>query len=1073
MYYALPVESVLSQLGASKTHGLSSDEVASRQKLHGMNVLPMGRKVTFLEKLWNEINSVLIYVLLVGAVLSFAFNHLADAIVILGVIVVNVFVSLYMESKAESTSEKLKAMMSSTATVIRDGQKQTIPSVEVTVGDLVFLTAGDIVPADGRVVASADLNVLEAALTGESHAILKSPVAIGSEHSTVPVAECTNMVFSSTQVLKGTATFVVTGIGKDSEIGKISDMLSNVQHQKTPLMIQLDVFARYLAICIIALALIALGVALGRGYSIADSFSFAIGIAVAAIPEGLPSVVTITFAIGVRYMVSQRAIIKTLPAVETLGSVSVICSDKTGTLTQNSMTVTSFANSLGIFDFTDTGIVGEEEGAKMSEIESLLALLPGLFCNDSVLKQTASPTVSGLGGYEVHGDPTEACIFSIFAKVVDGLVQKDVASVENFIGSSNSGEGSTTTTNVAVTLNGLLKKYPRIAEVAFDSSTKYMATLHEISKVDCARWFGASLVDHVSTPTVRVIFVKGAPERIVSMTSAVPAAWEARNESLASRGMRVLGLAFRIVPPAGAVNATPCSSLDALVDADIFTARREFTMLSLVGIIDPPRPEAIVAVSVAQEAGIAVKMITGDHAGTALAIAKQLGIQRNPTIFGEDVSRITKVRKLSRLRSRSRVGTVEDTMRPVTGRDLDQALNESEALFDQLVLKNHVFARTTPEHKLKIVQSLQRQGIICSMTGDGVNDAPALKAANIGVAMGITGTGVAKEAAKMVITDDNFATIVEAVRIGRCTYHNLVKVLAFVLPTNGGQAFSIIMALVIGLEVPITALQILWVNMITSITLGLVLAFEKPHRDIMHAPPRRSTKPVFGKFLSWRLLFVTVVLVFAVLGNYQWEQQDHPEYSPKRLRTLAVNTLSVCQIAYLFCCRSLRSLSSPYQTFFADSREIWLGIVSVGGFQALFTYAPPFQYIFQTEYMDGWSWGKCLIFGVITYLVIELEKLCAFHTMKSRRRFWMWFCRQSCCLKAAAITKAGNDEFPDLESAAISMEEVEVSDRINNEVAEVRDDSEEEYPVDDFLDESFISLEGERARTLTIPFEEL
>lgn len=1061
-YYEMTVDDVIGMLQTDRANGLSTSESASRLQKYGLNVLPMGRKVSFLEKLWNEINSVLIYVLLVGAALSFAFNHYPDAVVIFGVIIVNVTVSLYMESKAEGTSEKLKAMMSPSATVFRDAEKHTVPSMEITVGDIILLQAGDIVPADGRVIGSTDLQVLEAALTGESHAIAKIPAALVRENAhAVPIAERTNMVFSGTQVLKGTGSVVITGIGKDSEIGKISDMLGNVQSQKTPLMLQLDVFARYLAIGIISLSIIALGVAFGRGYDAADSFSFAIGIAVAAIPEGLPSVVTITFAIGVRYMAMQRAIIKTLPAVETLGSVSVICSDKTGTLTQNLMAVTSFANDVGVYDFGADGVTPENEFSEdiISEQAAIFGLLPGVFCNDSTIK-VVTATADG-ANYEVNGDPTEACIFSVVANRLAKMIGKGPTEIDALWGGEKPENLAGSVTNPAVVVNAWLKRYPRLAEVPFDSSTKYMATLHEVSTADCALWFGGSAVAGITASTVRIIFVKGAPERVMSMTSAPVASWQAKGEALASRGMRVLGLAYRLVTA-----DSPCASQNALAEEDIFTGKNDFTMLTLLGIIDPPRPEAIVAVGNAQQAGIAVKMITGDHPVTALAIAKQLGIHRNPLLLNEELTREARARTISRARSRSRAGTIDD-IRAVTGHDLDAALNTSEATFDELVLNNHVFARTTPEHKLRIVQSLQRQGVICSMTGDGVNDAPALKAANIGVAMGITGTGVAKEAAKMVITDDNFATIVEAVRIGRCTYHNLIKILAFVLPTNGGQAFSIIMALVIGMEVPITALQILWVNMITSITLGLVLAFEKPHPEIMHVPPRRSTKPVFGRFLAWRLFFITVILVFAVLGNFEWEKIDNGDYSVKRLRTLAVNTLSVCQVAYLFSCRNLRSIATPYRIFVEDSREIWTGILCVAGFQALFTYAPPFQYIFQTEAMDGWSWGKCFIFGVITFVVVECEKSFAMATMRHRRHLWRWVWRLLWpSVSAPALKKAKS--YRDIENAMVERQDVQ------EEVKLPSSNDDDDNNVDEsFVDESFLSLEYSENPALSIPFEEL
>lgn len=635
------------------------------------------------------------------------------------------------------------------------------------------------------------------------------------------------------------------------------------------------------------------------------------------------------------------------------------------------MTVASYADDVHIYDFLEASVNHESTKEVASDGNALSMMIPGIFCNDS----TIAVDSESITGYSIAGDPTEACIFHVVSSLLERMtVNKKAAAF--FPGSNDN-------ISVPSLLTSLLTKYKRLGEIPFDSSTKFMATLHEIDTEDFVKWFGPLPSELLGHSTLRVIFAKGAPEKLLTFAKNSEFSWQEKANNLASRGMRVLALAYRVLPP---TVSTVIRS--ALAKEDISSESKDFRLLSLIGIIDPPRPEAIIAVNDAQRAKIAVKMITGDHPGTAAAIAKQLGIHNNPPLANENMPRLERARTFSRARSRSRTYTSDELVHAVTGNELDKALAMSETAFDEMVISNHVFARTTPEHKLKIVQSLQRQGIICSMTGDGVNDAPALKAANIGVAMGITGTGVAKEASKMVITDDNFATIVEAVRIGRCTYHNLIKILAFVLPTNGGQAFSIIMALVIGMEVPITALQILWVNMVTSITLGLVLAFEQPHPEIMHVPPRRSSKPVFGQFLAWRLFLVTVVLVLAVLGNVEWEHLDHPEYSIHKLRTIAVNTLSVCQVAYLFSCRNLRSMSSLHRIFIEDSLYVWIGVFSVAVFQVIFTYAPPFQYVFVTEDMDGWSWAKCLLLGLCTFVFMEMEKWISHQTAHTRLRFW-------------------------------------------------------------------------------------
>lgn len=441
--------------------------------------------------------------------------------------------------------------------------------------------------------------------------------------------------------------------------------------------------------------------------------------------------------------------------------------------------------------------------------------------------------------------------------------------------------------------------------------------------------------------------VKGAPEKVLSLCYADAAskeAWLRSADKHASRGMRVLALAFRVVP-ADFVFAGHLSSA-----ADVSPSER-CRMACLVGIMDPPRPEAIVAVARAQTAGITVKMITGDHPVTAMAIGRMLGLR---TDRGQEA---------------------------ITGADLDRIMAQSMATFDVTILRNDLFARTTPEHKLRIVESLRRQGLVCSMTGDGVNDAPALKAANIGVAMGITGTEVAKDAADMIITDDNFATIVDAIRVGRCVYDNLIKIIAFVLPSNGGQAFSIVGALVIGVAVPITALQILWVNMITSVTLGIVLAFDRPDEHALEAAPRRANKSIFGRLLTWRLVSVTVLLVLVVLGVFQWEKHRHS--SLNYLRTVCVNALSVAQVAYIFNCRNIR-LNLTAREIFCAGPIVYLGVLAVAVFQVLFTYSPGFQYVFETEGLDGESWGKIILLAVCVFLAVECDKYVA-HRVRAYR----------------------------------------------------------------------------------------
>jgi magnesium-transporting ATPase (P-type) len=440
-----------------------------------------------------------------------------------------------------------------------------------------------------------------------------------------------------------------------------------------------------------------------------------------------------------------------------------------------------------------------------------------------------------------------------------------------------------------------------------------------------------------------VVMMKGAPECVLALcndASRDNEFWLQEAENFAKKGMRVLGLAVKVV------------DVDYVLPDSFSPASlpERFSMVSLVGIMDPPRPEAVVAVKEAQQAGITVKMITGDHPSTAAAIGRLLGL-------------------------------CEERCVAITGRELDQIATESQQRFDETVLNNDVFARTTPEHKLRIIESLRRQGFVSSMTGDGVNDAPALKAANIGVAMGITGTEVAKDAANMIITDDNFATIVDAICVGRAVYANLIKIITFVLPSNGGQAFSIIGALIIDVHVPITALQILWVNMITSVTLGIVLAFDKPGRAVLQDTPRRSTKGIFGRLLSWRMASVTLMLVLVVLGSFEWESY---RYSSERyLRTVAVNALSIAQIGYVMNCRDVRN-NLPVRELFGGNPYLYVGIVAVIIFQVLFTYAPGFQYVFETEPLDGTSWGRIVLLAICVFIAVEVDKYIA-HKLKEWR----------------------------------------------------------------------------------------
>eukprot|EP01040_Poterioochromonas_malhamensis_P016283 gene16283-18448_t len=616
-FHLLSGEEVLVKLESSVQNGLSDAEAERRWLENGPNELPHAREKTILERLWVQLNSIVILILVTGAALSFGFHHVVDGFVIVGVIVLNVTIGFFSEGKAESSTKKLQVMMGRSAVVLRNGERKAIAARDLTLGDIFLLQAGDIVPADGRVLTSADLNVFEASLTGESHPVLKNSaqlavpslpattngVAPSTTDSDVPLAERTCMVYSSTQVMKGTATCVVTAVGKEWEMGKIHTLLTNVEELKTPLVIQIETFGLYLSVCIIILAAIALLAAFLRKYDVAEAFSIAIGIAVAAIPEGLLTWMIMTFSVGVHYMAKRNVLVKSLPAVETLGAVSVICSDKTGTLTMNKMTVHA------IFDGEKSFNVSDKNQAEKPIIP---LITPGIFCNDTIIRlkeqeqqEQEHDVEAGEESFEIDGDPTEACIFELAVKHYQARGLKD-----------------------------LLKKFERIDEVPFDSATKFMATLHRVPLSELPQILGTSdavlnQTDTYKQNDVYIIFLKGAPERVIDfccdpskVDKAFVKKWKDGAVSLAKNGMRVLGLAYKIIP-------IPEDSSSINLKEEISNHPDCFTISCMIGIVDPPRPAAIEAIKKAQRAGIVVKMITGDHQITALAIGKMLGLQNN------------------------------------------------------------------------------------------------------------------------------------------------------------------------------------------------------------------------------------------------------------------------------------------------------------------------------------------------------------------------------------------------------------------------------------------------------------
>jgi magnesium-transporting ATPase (P-type) len=881
-WHSLPIEATLGRLGAAPT-GLSSADAAARIGSHGRNVLPAAAQKSAWRRFIEQFNNLLIYVLLASAVVTAALGHAVDTAVILGVVVINAVIGFIQEGRAEAALDAIRSMISPKASVLREGRRMTVDAAEVAPGDILLIEAGDRVAADVRLLKARNLRIDEAILTGESAPVDKQiePVA-----ENAALGDRTSMAFSGTLVTSGQGAGVVVATGSHTELGRISGLLGRVQQLETPLVRQMNAFARQLTLIILGLSVIILCFAIFvRGYPIADAFMAIVGMAVAAIPEGLPAVMTITLAIGVQRMAARNAIIRRLPAVETLGSVSVICSDKTGTLTRNEMTVTMIVLGDEAYDVGGVGYAPKGglsvEGREIDPASrQLLAELgrAALLCNDASLRLSGERWI-------VDGDPMEGALVSLGLKL--GQDRQQVA-----------------------------KNWPRVDEIPFDSSHRFMATLHH------------------SHDGQAVVYVKGAPERLIDMCrfaagemSDYPIErerWIAAIDHLACKGQRVLALARLRLP----------SGKGALDFADVDGG---LTLLGIAGIIDPPRSEAIEAVAECQRAGIAVKMITGDHVTTAAAIAGQLGLDHADAAL--------------------------------KGQDIDGLDN---AQLTKAALDASVFARTSPENKLRLVEALQSGGAVIAMTGDGVNDAPALKRADVGVAMGGNGTEAAKEASEMVLADDNFASIVAAVREGRTVYDNLIKVIGWTLPTNGGETMIVAAAILFGLTAPITPVQILWINMVTAVTLGLVLAFEPAEPNLMQRPPRASNEPILSPFLLWRVGLVSVLFAIGAFGIFAWAEGRGLHNA--EARTLVVNTVVVMEIFYLFSVRYLHGASATWKGVLGTP-AVLIGVGCIVVLQLAFTYAPVMQTLFDTRPVAIADGAAVVAVGVVLFAILELEKL--------------------------------------------------------------------------------------------------
>ena len=863
------------------TTGLSAAEAAQRLATHGPNRLTPPKKRGPLLRLLLQFHNVLIYVLLGAAAVTALLGHGVDTAVILGVVIINALIGFIQEGKAEKSLDAIRNMLSLHAMVMRDGGRLEIDATDLVPGDIVLLASGDKVPADLRLIATRSLRIEEAALTGESEPVEKSPEPVAES---APIGDRTGMAYSGTLVVFGQGRGVVVATGDATEIGRISRMLAEVESVETPLLKQMTVFGRWLTAGILVLA----GIALAFGMVVHDQsagemFLAAVGLAVAAIPEGLPAIMTITLAIGVQRMAGRSAIIRRMPAVETLGAVTTICSDKTGTLTKNEMTAQKLATAERLIDVSGVGYAPHGgfmvEGREIDAAELTDIARAALLCNDATLRETG-------GEWKLEGDPTEGALLTLAFKAgLDARFESEAL--------------------------------PRIDNIPFESEHRFMATLHH---------------DHAGRT---IAFVKGAPERVIGMCARQraggedkpidPSLWYARIEELAGDGFRVLALA-----------STPMDKGQReLAFADVETG---LTLLALAGIMDPPREEAIRAVAACHSAGIRVTMITGDHAGTAAAIARSMGL----AIAGS---------------------------KALTGAEVE-AMDDAE--LRQAVRDVDVFARASPEHKLRLVEAMQANGEVVAMTGDGVNDAPALKRADVGVAMGNKGTEAAKEAAEMVLADDNFASIAAAVEEGRTVYDNLRKSIVFILPTNGGEAAMLLIAILLGLTLPITPVQILWVNMVTAVTLSLAVAFERPEPDLMTRPPRDPREPLLNGFMLWRIGFVAALLASTSFGMFLWELERG--LGIEVARTAAVNTLVMGEIFYLFNCRRLTGPILSREGFLGNPRVLQaIGVLLV--LQALFTHLPLMQGLFHTTDLDAAAWLRIVAAGALVLVAVEIEKI--------------------------------------------------------------------------------------------------
>lgn len=883
-WHTLSIHETEDHLDTDIDQGLREETATERIEQHGKNVLPEPKKDPKWLKFVRQFNDVLIYILLAGAVIKAVLGYRLDTIVIALVVLIIGIIGYLQENKAEQALEGIKKMLSPSALVRRDGKRKEIEAEYLVPGDIVYLKPGDKIPVDLRLITAENMKVEESALTGEAITVDKT---LDPLEEKIGLGDRTNLAFSGTSVAAGTGSGIVIATGSKTELGKINASIAEVEKVQTPLIQQTQRFGKTVASVIAGVAVFTFifGYFL-RDYETVELLLAVIGLTVAVIPEGLPAIISIILALGVRQMADNKAIVKNLPSVETLGAVSVICSDKTGTLTKNEMTVQNIQLADRTLRVTGSGYAPEgriefENDVYSNKQDEILneILLAGVTCNDSDLFFDEESKQ-----WMITGDPTEGCLLTLGEKAEESIRPLRV-----------------------------------ISKIPFDSAHKYMATLSPRDEA-------------------HVMYLKGAPDRLFSMAEASDSnfpteMWEEKMTDLAKKGQRVIGVAKRTF-----------NTSKEKIDHDDLYEGIEF--LGLIGIMDPPRPEAIEAVNECQSAGIQVKMITGDHKETAIAIGNELGIS-------------------------TEAGALQGT-------EIDDLTDEELA---DVVGQYNIFARTSPENKTRLVKALQMQDHIVAMTGDGVNDAPALRRADIGVAMGIKGTEVSKEAAEMVLVDDNFNTIFKAVKEGRRVYDNLKKTILFILPTNGAQGFLLLISIFLGTQLPLTALQILWVNMVVAITLSFAIAFEPLEPSTMKRAPRPKKTPLLNRYYIFRILLVSLIISGGTLVYNLY--MNAGDYSVEYIHTMTLNAIVIAQMFHLF---NVRVETEPAlnRSFFENPIAFYVSGALIA-LQLFITYVPFMNTAFGTTPIAASDWITPFVFGIAVFFIIELEKLISRNVIKRKQ----------------------------------------------------------------------------------------